>query len=71
VPDIEDYHRVRLLRGESEDADHATDGVVAFIAALSQIDGLVLLGPDLTVLGFGAEITAKRDPTPREMLVGP
>lgn len=37
-------------------------GSVGVIASLSRIDGLVLLGKQSEVEGFGGEILAKHDP---------
>lgn len=54
-----DCDRARFERG---DAGAATDGGVAFVAALSQVDGLILLGPGLVVRGFGVEITTRATP---------
>jgi hypothetical protein len=46
----------------------AFEGAVArtigFIASLTRVDGLVLIGPGLSVRGFGVEITAAADPPP-------
>ncbi len=56
------YYGERVEDGESEDAETAIMGAVAFVAALSQIDGLVLLGPGLRLRGFGVEIRTKAEP---------
>jgi hypothetical protein len=45
-----------------EEARSELDGVLWFIALLTRVDGLVLFGPDLTVLGFGVEITLTGTP---------
>jgi len=44
-------------RLRSDDASYAVDGAVALISALSQIDGLVVIGPSLGVDSFGTEIS--------------
>jgi hypothetical protein len=43
---------------EQEDASNALSGAVAFVAALSRVDGLVLLDRELNVEGFGVELSA-------------
>ncbi len=45
-----------------EDARVAMLGAVGLIASLSRIDGLVLLGNQFELNGFGGEIIAKNDP---------
>ena len=55
---IDLYLDESIAEGEMEDAEEALDGAIGFVASLSCLDGLVLLRPDLTVLGFGVEITA-------------
>jgi len=52
-----------ILDREQEDADRALSGATAFVAALSRVDGLVLMGPDLDVRGFGCEILAREPVT--------
>ncbi len=54
--------RAREFGGDGEDATYALDGAVAFVAALSQVDGLILMGPGLNVRGFGVEITVRNGP---------
>lgn len=44
-----------------EDAREALTGAIGYVASLSRVDGLVLLGYDLVVRGFGCEITANGD----------
>ena len=46
----------------SEDFEDGITGAVRFISSLANVDGLVLLRPDLRVVGFGVEILTKRDP---------
>ena len=50
------------LRKEVDEADllnsrSEIDGSIWFVSLLSRVDGLVLLYPDLSLHGFGVEIT--------------
>lgn len=47
---------------ETEDAKSELDGALWFTAVLSRVDGLVVLTPNLDILGFGAEITITEQP---------
>lgn len=47
---------------DAEEAESELDGALWFTAVLSRVDGLVVLSPNLDVLGFGAEITIKEQP---------
>lgn len=47
---------------ETKDAKSELDGALWFTAVLSRVDGLVVLSPNLDVLGFGAEITITEQP---------
>jgi hypothetical protein len=38
------------------------DGVLWFISLLTRVDGLVALGPDLSVVGFGVEVVVADEP---------
>jgi hypothetical protein len=46
-----------LLEQGIEDSQMEVTGCVRFISSLSCVDGLILMRPDLTVAGFGTEIT--------------
>jgi hypothetical protein len=46
-----------------DDFTEGITGAVKFVSALANVDGLVLLRPDLKVVGFGVEIRTKKDPT--------
>ena len=45
-----------------EIANNEIDGALWFIACLSRIDGLILMEPDLSVMGFGTMITVENPP---------
>jgi hypothetical protein len=47
---------------DKDDAVKGELGGVAFVSALSRVDGLVLLSEGLTVRGFGVEITCREEP---------
>lgn len=51
-----------IARSDSEDANSAIAGSIKFISTLSRHDGAVLMTPDLTVSGFGIEITVNEPP---------
>lgn len=53
------YHRASRLQDRIEED---FDNCCGTVAAFSRVDGAVLMGTDLSVRGFGAEIVAKRDP---------
>ena len=55
------FHQSCALR-DIDDAVKGELGGVAFVSALSRIDGLVLLSEGLTVRGFGVEITCREEP---------
>jgi hypothetical protein len=59
VVSYEEYYGERRTRREEEDAQDEVNGCIEFIAALSRIDGAILLGPDLRVVGFGAEFLSE------------
>ena len=50
-----------LANAGREDADAALTGAVRFISSMAGVDGLVLATSELSILGFGVEITAKSD----------
>ncbi len=64
-PAIEAGHYLNesVAASETEDVESEIDGTLWFIACLSRVDGLVLMGPDLSVYGFGAVITLEDPPT--------
>lgn len=47
---------------DAEESKQEMNGALWFISLLSRVDGLILMQPDLTVLGFGAEITCTEAP---------
>lgn len=47
---------------EYDECSSELDGCIWFVSLLSRVDGLVLLNPDLSIRGFGVEITEKDDP---------
>jgi hypothetical protein len=49
--------------GDKEDSIKGELGCVNFIASLARVDGCVLLSSGLNVLGFGVEITCRKDPS--------
>jgi hypothetical protein len=57
------YLNNAVAENEREDAQRALDGALWFVSLLTRVDGLVLLGPNLDVRGFGVEITAGQEPT--------
>ncbi len=48
-------------KNDCDDAKEGMTGAVALVASLSRVDGLVLMGTDLVVHGFGCEIVARGD----------
>jgi hypothetical protein len=51
-----------VASSELTDTQDEITGCVRFLSSLSRVDGLVWLKLDLTLQGFGVEITTKRDP---------
>lgn len=51
-----------IAEDELNDARSEIEGVVWFISLLSRVDGLVLMTPDLRVIGFGVEIMVRDEP---------
>jgi hypothetical protein len=47
---------------ELRDTNDEINGCLLYLSHLSRVDGLVLLSKDLTLRGFGVEITTRRDP---------
>jgi hypothetical protein len=52
-----------VARNDGEEVASEIDGTLWFIACLSRVDGLVLMGPDLSVHGFGTVISVEDPPT--------
>jgi hypothetical protein len=50
-----------LAETDSEDREHELTGAVRLVTTLAAIDGVVLLTPSLSVLGFGAKIKSERE----------
>lgn len=79
--DYLDQHKdtlpARLYLDEAVSEDYIEDyrneitGCVRFISALSCVDGLILIAPDLSVKGFGTEIRSKKDPERAFLSLGP
>lgn len=59
--DIKTYRKKMNSSRKVLDASEALTGAIDFIAALSRVDGLVLLDTNLSVLGFGCEIRTQGD----------
>ena len=53
------YLNESVAHAERTDVESEIDGTLWFIACLSRVDGLVLMGPDLSVYGFGTVIMSK------------
>ena len=56
------YLNESVETAEGADSRSALDGAIWFVSLLTRVDGLVVLGPDLAVRGFGAIITSSSDP---------
>ena len=54
---IDIYLRKEVDEADLLDSRSEIDGSIWFVSLLSRVDGLVLLRPDLSVRGFGVEIT--------------
>jgi hypothetical protein len=53
----------RMIAGtEVEQSQRAIDGALWFTSLLTRVDGLVLMNPQLEVLGFGTEIICPHEP---------
>jgi hypothetical protein len=57
------YLEESVAEAQRVDVESEIDGTLWFIACLSRVDGLVLMGLDLSIYGFGAVITAENPPT--------
>ena len=53
----------RTVERDIEESEDEIDAAIWFVSLLTRIDGAVLLTPKLEVLGFGAEILTREDPT--------
>ena len=51
-----------ITKGEKRDNDSEVDGAIWFVSLLTRVDGLVLMDQNLSVKGFGAEITYDEEP---------
>jgi hypothetical protein len=62
--EISSSHYLQLRKFESDMTANRNemDGVIWFIALLTRVDGLVVLDEDLTVKGYGVEITNSQEP---------
>ncbi|RYD76059.1 MAG: hypothetical protein EOP84_17410, partial [Verrucomicrobiaceae bacterium] len=47
---------------EIEESTSEIEGIIWFISLLSRVDGAVVIGDDLSVQGFGAEIVCNKEP---------
>jgi tetratricopeptide (TPR) repeat protein len=52
-----------IAESELDEARTEIDGVLWFVSLLSRVDGCVVLGPELDVVGFGVEIQTPLAPT--------
>jgi hypothetical protein len=58
-----DYYLEESISGtDITENDKEVDGALWFIACLSRVDGLIVMDKNLSVLGFGAEITLNEIP---------
>lgn len=51
-----------VTEGDLEDTRNEMTGCIRFIASLSRVDGLIWMNTDLSVRGFGVEITTIEEP---------
>jgi len=49
-----------IVEHDIDDSQMELTGCIRFISSLSLVDGLVLMRPDLTITGFGTEITCQK-----------
>lgn len=59
---IDLYFDATISQGDREDAVDALDSAIMFVAALANVDGLVLLKDGLNVAAFGVEIRNRTEP---------
>ena len=60
--DMKTYLDEAVFSTELRDTNKEINGCLLYMAHLSKVDGLILLDHDLTLRGFGVEVTAKNDP---------
>lgn len=58
---VELYLDQAIFADEADDFRDEITGCVRFVSSLSCVDGLVLMTPDLSVMGFGVEIRSGKD----------
>jgi len=51
-----------ITANETRDNDNEVDGAIWFVSLLTRVDGLVLMDQNLSVKGFGVEITYDEEP---------
>ncbi len=51
-----------VTENDLDDTRNEITGCIRFIASLSRVDGLIWMNPDLSVRGFGVEITTGEEP---------
>ena len=56
------YFQLRRLEKELRASKNEVDGVIWFVALLTRVDGLVVMDQDMTVRGYGVEITNSQEP---------
>lgn len=56
------FFQLRRLEKELRASKNEVDGVIWFIALLTRVDGLVVMDRDMTVRGYGVEITNAQEP---------
>jgi len=59
---VDYYLDESITASDIRENDREISGALWFIACLSRVDGLIVIDKDLTVLGFGAEITVNEIP---------
>ena len=62
--DVELVRESDLARTDAEDRERELTGAVRLVTTLAAIDGVVLLTPSLSVLGFGVKIRSAREVGP-------
>jgi hypothetical protein len=55
--------REAISANDLDDSESELDGTLWFVSLLSRVDGLILMRPDLSVVGFGVEITCSDEPS--------
>ena len=59
---IDLYLNEGVAENELRDTNNEITGCIRFLSSLSRVDGLIWLHPDLSLRGFGVEITSKKEP---------